>query len=613
MKFRIFVVLSVVLLLIIVGSVYLAARSAADLLAARQALQGSVEDLDEDEIEEARDNVASAGDRLDGFLASVMGIVPVVGPNLGALEAVADGAEPVLGSALDLRSTADEIDEQDLVDDGRVRLDLVEQIGTPLAEEADALDGLFSKLEEARSGWLLPPVYEEITDLMRRADELRVTASKAAAASRLAPEMLGGAEPRTYLVLLLNNAELRGAGGVLSGVGTVTMRDGGIELGDFSPQGKLGSSPYERVEAPEEFARRFGFAKADTTLWINASYSPDVPDVALVASRLYDKVRKVETDGAIVVDPRGIAALMPPDATVETPSGGTLTASTLAEYIYSTAYEELGGNRDARRGSLLNIGRDVFKLLAERGPGGVDELDDIAEAVSSGHLRFVSFDPEEHELLERVGAAGSLPAEDDGVFVGVQNHGPDKLDFWIERSLTHRCSIEEEAALCETSVTLRNEAPDGLTRYVSPRPDDAAHEFVEIYLPGEADISAVELDGEAADVLRDSQAGLSTVGTDIELPAGEETTLAATYLLPLDGSYEVTIAPQPLAHDASVRVVLDAPGGWTIDGPEDSDEERLEYEGELTGSLRFEANPSDRSGLSSAWDALSDFWSDDLL
>lgn len=613
MKFRLFVGVMVLLLLIVVGAVYLAATSASDLLAARRALQGSVEDLDLGEIEDARDSVASAGERLDGTIASIIGVVPIVGQNIGALEAVADGAEPVLDAASGLKKTLDEIQEQNLVRNGRVQLDLVDRMQAPLDEESAALEGLYSKLSEARSGWLLPPVHEEMTDLMQRADELRETASKAAAAASLAPAMLGGEGPRTYLVILINNAELRGAGGILSGVGTVTMNDGRIELGDFSPQGALGSSPYEKVPAPPEFVRRFGFAKADTTLWINATYSPEVPDVALVASRLYEKVKGVPTDGAIVVDPRGIAALMPPDATVESPTGGDLNASTLPEFIYSTAYEQIGGNSQARRGSLLNIGRDVFKLLAERGPGGVDELDDIATAVSGGHLRFISFDETEQGLLEDVGAAGSLPEAQDSVFVNVQNKGPDKLDFWTRRTVAHNCSISGDEALCETSATLRNEAPDGLSRYVSPRPDNATNELLEIYVPGDAEITAVELEGEATEFLPDTQGDRRAVGVDVSVPSGERTKLSVTYELPLDDSYELTITPQPLAHDADIKVTLDVPPGWTLQGPEGADEGDLTYEGKLSGELRFEAEPSPKSGLTSAWESLSDFWSDDLL
>jgi hypothetical protein len=613
MKFRIFVSFCVLLLLVVLGAGYLAATAASDLFAARSALEGDVADLDREEIEEARERLASTSDRMDGPIASVIGLVPVVGQNLGALEAVADGAGPVLEAAMDLKSTAEEIQEEDLVQQGRVRLDLLEQIGGPLGAQADALEGLDRELAEARTGWLLPPVLEQLNELSERTGALSETASRAGAAASLAPAMLGAEEPRTYLVILMNNAELRGAGGILSGVGTVTIDDGRIRLGEFSPYGELGSSPYKKVPAPAEFARRFGFAQADTTLWINTTYSPEVPDVALVASRLYEKVRNVATDGAIVVDPRGIAALMPPNATVASPTGGDLTAQTLPEYIYSRAYQEVGGNSQLRRESLLDIGRDVFKLLAERGPGGVEELDDLAAAVSAGHLRFVSFDPQEQASLERVGATGSLPEGTDTVFVNVQNHGPDKLDFWMERSVIHRCSIESDEAVCDTSATLRNVAPEGLTRYVSPRADNGSKEFLEVYVPGAADVSAVELDGEPTEFLPDTQGSLRAIGTDISIESGERTTLTVTYRLPLDDSYDLTLAPQPLAKDADVRVELKVPDDWTVFGPEESEEGGMVYEGAFTGTLRFEASPTERSGLARFWDGLSSFWNDELL
>jgi hypothetical protein len=89
--------------------------------------------------------------------------------------------------------------------------------------------------------------------------------------------------------------------------------------------------------------------------------------------------------------------------------------------------------------------------------------------------------------------------------------------------------------------------------------------------------------------------------------------LTLTYTLPLDGAYDLTVVPQPLAKDASVRVELEVPGDWTVVGPDDSEEGGLIYEEELTGTVRFEARPTERTGFAKVWDALSDFWSDDLF
>jgi hypothetical protein len=613
MKKRILLTLGALVLFVVVVSIYLAARTAVDLLSARQALRGAVQDLEAGEIAEARDAVASASDRLDGVLATTVGIVPVVGQNLRALEAVADGAFPVLESAYELRQTADEIDEQDLVANGRVRLELIERMRGPLEDEAEALESLGSQLREARSGLLLPPVHDEISELIDRVEDLRSSAAKASAASGLAPDMLGRDEPRTYLVLLINNVELRGAGGILSGLGTVTMSDGGIQLGDFFPYAKLGSNPYKPVQAPPGFVERFGFAQAHTTLFINTTYSPEVPDVALVAARLFEKVKNIATDGAIVVDPRGVAALMPPGAEVDAPSGGELDAKELPDYIYATAYEELGGPRDARRAALLDVGRNAFQVLAERGPGGVEDLGGLAEAVAAGHLRFVSFDDVEAELLANVGASGALPEAQDSVFVTVQNQGADKLDYYIRRRIEHRCAIENDEALCETRATLRNEAPDGLTPYVSPRARNEAIEFLEVYVPGNANVTSVELDGSPAEFLRATQGDRTSYGTDIRIDSGERATLGVTYTLPLDGSYELTVTPQPLTHDAEVRVELDAPRDWTINVGGESEDERIIYEKTLTSTLTFTAKPSESSGLTSIWEAASDFWSEQLF
>ena len=89
----------------------------------------------------------------------------------------------------------------------------------------------------------------------------------------LTPELLGADGPRRYLVLLVNNAELRGSGGVLTGIGILSFDEGRLEIDGFSSVHDLeGRRPYFEVEAPAEYEKRFATYKANTSLLLNTTF-----------------------------------------------------------------------------------------------------------------------------------------------------------------------------------------------------------------------------------------------------------------------------------------------------------------------------------------------------
>ncbi|HWC14347.1 MAG TPA: DUF4012 domain-containing protein, partial [Actinomycetota bacterium] len=398
--------------------------------------------------------------------------------------------------------------------------------------------------------------------------------------------------------------------GIPSGAGTIVADGGKLTLGQFRHTVSLrGKKPYERVPAPAEFSERFGQFDADTTFWTNTTFSPDVPDVALVARRLYRAVMGTETHGVIIIDPRGIAALLPERAEIRVPvAATTVDRHSLADFVYAGAYERLGG-QGPRRDVLIELGERAFSEILS---GGLRTEDDLLAAIRSaraGHIRIVPLHEEERALLEAAGVTGDLEEpESDHLLVATQNSGGDKLDYWIQRHVEHSCRIEPAYADCSGSATFENLVPDHLTRYVAGRPYGRAHTFAEIYLPADADVTSIEIDGVPAPVFAAEQAGHFVAGLELTIPQGEVARASWSYRLPIERSYSITISPQPLARDATVAVRLQAPRRWAFDGPGDRAGNEVVYEGVLDSPLRIDAQPSGRRGIPAVWDRLVRFW-----
>jgi hypothetical protein len=429
-------------------------------------------------------------------------LLPVARQNIDALRAVADGAVPVLSTGLSLEKALDDIDSRGLVDNGRIDITLLRDIHAAVKEEASTLGDLIDQVRHHRTGWLVPPLWAQMDSFLTEYGRLSERVGAADDLLARIDALLGAERPRRYLVMLINNAELRGAGGILSGVGTIQLDNGKFDVGDFYSVHELRSERLKSVPAPKDYARRFEIYKANTTLWLNTTYSPDVPDVAVVASRLFKAVTGIGTDGAFVIDPRGVTAMADPNHSIEIPElGVSIEPQGLADFIYSDAYARVE-DQELRRLALLAAGERVMGDLVSGGLGGRDRLQSMADAFAGGHVRFVSFVPAEESALDALGISGDLSTPDETIPItvtqqnlGSANGSGNKLDFWTDRQIAQACDVDVHLAKCVTGFHVANDTPKGLIEYVAGKPYGMLRTYAEIYVPEGAQLTNVTLDG----------------------------------------------------------------------------------------------------------------------
>lgn len=614
-KRRILIGLGIFLALTVSFTAYLGLRVVGDLRAARSVLEGRTGVPTARDLSIAGNHVSDAADRLDSWPARVVTLIPLIRQNVLAARAVLTASVPVLDAAGRLVAAVEPIRTGGLIADQRFDLAQLEELEPSVADTAEALERLNRAAASELTGALVPPLWDLMEEIRDRSERFLSTLRKAQTALAIAPDLLGANGSRTYLVVLINNAELRGAGGIPSGVGTLEADDGRLILGEFKHTVLLrGKKPYERVPAPPGFRARFGQFDADTTFWTNTTFSPDVPDVALVAARLYETATEIRSDGVIIIDPRGIASLVPEAAEIDVPIAEVgLGRDSLADFVYSRAYSQLGG-QGPRRDLLIAVGARAFsEILA----GGLRTEDDMTEAVRSaagGHIRVVSLHPNEQVVLDEGGISGDLEVPDsDHLLVTTQNTGGDKLDYWIQRDIEHSCRIEADHADCVGVVGFSNLAPDGLTRYVAGRPYGRAQMFAEIYIPDGAELGSVDINGAPTSFFPAEQSGHEVIGVEVDAPQGTTTEVSWSYRLPISEGYEIEISPQPLARDATVRVRLEIPETWVFEGPGDVVDNTLSYNGVLNAPLSMAAHPDERNGIPALWERLLRFWKEPVF
>ena len=616
-----FIVVFILCLLLLALVGYAIIPAALQLASARRAL-GPSQGLDAQALKASGSHALAAERHLSGFPARVVSKLPLIGPNIDALRSIASSTSDVFSVTASLASRLEALEQEGLIDDARINLESLAELKDPLQNTADQLDLMIERLQASRSGALLPPLWDLLNELTNIAETSHAAAEAGAELLQIAEPLLGSEEDRTYLVLLLNNSELRGAGGILAGAGTLTLSDGNMQLGSFYSAHDLQTEPRLQVEAPPAYLRRYGTYEANSTLWLNTTYSPDIPDVGLVASRLFEAVIGTPTDGVIVADPRGFSSLLADEASLDLPNGDAIEKESLARFAYSDAYQRFT-DQNARRAFLVELGRLAFEQLLGSGLGGRTRLIEVGEAFAGGHLRFISFRSAEQQALRNAGMTGDLTRDfrGDTMMVTVQNRGGgpgrgSKLDYWAARRVAHDCdiSLSGEAA-CLTRVILSNEVPVGLPRYVAGIPYGLLRSFVDVYIPGDATLQAVELEGEPAGVVVEREDGRKTAGVYVEVAPGDSATVEVRYEVDaVVGGYELTAIPQPLATDADIELNINFPDNWAVRGLDTEVEQgHLHYQGDFDRPVTIRARKQERWGIPRMWNSLVRFWREPLL
>ncbi len=128
----------------------------------------------------------------------------------------------------------------------------------------------------------------------------------------LLPELFGDSEIRTYLLLVQNEDELRPAGGFLTGVARIAVREGRIEQMIFENSAEVTDFKRPYPDPPRPLEDIMGL-----DLWVfhDSNWSPDFPTSAQQALAFYQQRYEVPIDGILAADQeafrRIIQALQP--------------------------------------------------------------------------------------------------------------------------------------------------------------------------------------------------------------------------------------------------------------------------------------------------------------
>lgn len=517
----------------------------------------------------------SARGWLDQPGPQIVAQLPVVGRSWVAEARVTDAASAVVGAARTLAGATSGLS----TGSSGVSLPKLAAARAALDRSAAQVAGPLRALAAVNTG-LTPPqlgagVAAAQTQLMGFDARLREGADVVGALAGV----LGGSGPRTVLVALENNAELRGTGGLVSSYAMGTTNDGRFELGPFRDVSSVAlpdPAHAVRVPAPPDYVADYGGYLANTTIWKNVTMSPDIPASSQVLSEVAAATIGKRPDVVVLLDVPGMARIVTATGPV-TINGQPVTGDALTKALLVDAYGNGAldnAQQDSRRHELEQAADQAFQRIRGGAVADLATVTALTEVTAGRHLAIWSARPAEQAALTRGGAAGAVnPRGADVAMVTANNLGDgpgvgNKLDYYVDRSLRVDVTVGRTSAQVTQTVTLHNGAPAGLGPYVEgPNHPGLLSELLALSAARDARFESFTLDGRDQPAALTHPNGTAQVSTLMQLPRDVTATYQLRYRVPVrDGHYRLELLPQPLARPATLAVAIRPVAGETI-GP----------------------------------------------
>ena len=349
------------------------------------------------------------------------------------------------------------------------------------------------------------------------------------------PSAVGADGRKTYLVAIMNPAEMRASGGAPLSVAFVRFKDGKMSTplkGATSDMTEMNSEYYwDRLTGKDD---PFQLPAGEAQRFVNTTFNPDFAVSGEQMVRATPVNFGIKTDGVIALDINAIGHLLDATGPIDTEYYGKLTGKNVAQKLIIDAYKS--GTDDISVNARHDVNDQLMEVMLLRmteGGGLITKARALGEAIPGRHLQMYFRDKALQSVVVDKDMAGIIPVRDTGNLSAVytQNGNGNKLDVFQRRAVRETVRLRADgSAVVTRTVALQSPTPP----YTAPFPDRlrgydtryATNLIINLMPPG-------------AKVLEQPEVLLSTTVADGVDQAGR-TYAQAAIMLPPDGSAELT-------------------------------------------------------------------------
>lgn len=531
------------------------------------------DDLATQRLTEASRLLNATSGTLEGWFVTPARGLPIVGPNLQAVERLTHEVGDLAGVSAAAAAASDV--ELLRVHDGRLSPEAVANVKASLDSVEGSVMRAQVSVKDVSSPWLLAPVSEQMDRLSTELDGNLPDVASAREAVEVAHGLLAPGGTRRYLVLFVSPVETRGRTGFPGNYAELLVEDGKITMPRFGRVSELedGGVPGadRTVEGPltEEYLRRYG-PFDPLAIWRNVTMSPDLPSIATVVAQLYPQSGGREVDGLLTIDPTGLAALMnftPPVNVPELPF--PLTADNTEDFLQIhqyVAYPDTSQRIDV----LGTVAKQTFEqLLAADLPSPKLLVDTLSPAVRGRHIQFTTFVPEERAYFDKIDLSGAFTPIAGQVLAVVNNNaGGNKLDAYLQRSVHYEALWDPATNTIAGKITVQlhnsaapeSDLPDYVVGNLVDLPEGTNRTYLSVYTGHLLD--AARINGQPINLQSQSELGANVYSSFVDVPPQGTVTLELDVhgTLAYPGLFSFNLLPQPLVETEQVDLTLSVAG-----------------------------------------------------
>lgn len=464
--------------------------------------------------------------------------VPWLGANFTAVREVAEISNSLAAGAV--TPVLEVAKDMDLAGFGLAgsTLDLAPfaEVEAPLADASATLSAADAQAQQIDADATLPALAHAVYRMRDVVTEAATVVGALHGASVLLPPMLGADGPRTYVVAMQNNAELRSSGGIVGSLALLRAENGSISIvrqastRDFPPLDDALPLSDSTVALFEDRPGRYVQ---------NITSIPDFTEAGATLALRWAQQFGEEVDGVVAID--AVVAKHLIQATGDVSFGPfTANADTIVPILLSEIYASITDpvEQDAVFADAANT------LFAAALGGGEPQrlIGALATSASENRIRIWSAHPDEEARLAASTLGGALPVDDErGPYVGVlfNDTTGGKMNFYTDADISTSVGVCRGEPTTQVRVTWTNNAPadaaEQLPEYVTAGgyygvEAGDVRTLIAIYGPEGATVRSIDRDG-AEDSVQTTRFGTrSVVQHDVLLAPGESTTITVSYI-----------------------------------------------------------------------------------
>lgn len=367
-------------------------------------------------------------------------------------------------------------------------LDRIARIVDTLDKIVPELDKIEPELKKVKAAvneinpdryWFNKSIQEGLQSAIIQINDFETIVTDARPFLEALPKFLGKDKPSKYVVLFLNDKELRAGGGFISAYALLTLDKGRVISSDSADIYKIDERLPIRLEPPTQIQKYLPEPNGKVkTHWQtrDSNVYPDFKANAEIFEYMFQHVQPVDWDGVIAVDTHVVEAIVRVLGKVEI-NGITFTAENdsrcdCPQVVYvlsSTARGGVGGNierkaliGDLMQALLVNSFKDEKKL---------PQL--VAESVrllGEKHVQLYMHDDSLQYAAEHMGWAGRVASADNPTRFGYvegewdyfqwneANYAGEKANLYVEPEHQHSYTVAGDGTITKT-VKLTNRNP----------------------------------------------------------------------------------------------------------------------------------------------------------